>query len=354
MPQIYGYAFHSPLILRNLVPVKEYLDIYLDAKWLTSEMHKNVSPLIAKDRDKTLVILAGSLTILQAFFTSFADLDRKIKVILFDFPGLLNPFEDPLLKWIDCDHQAGGAWQITKTNLSSFENLLTAQKCIDAAGKDLIFRMRRFITPDRISEIESISAYIPNNYKDIVDQYIPEKSSEPLVAKDVSWRKKSFVNLIKDFIHNVPQDKRSGMLNVILDYQLSRISVKVYNTQIKQYVENNSQVKKSVSLVKKWMDDSKTGRLLHSAYLDYAFNNTRRCWRSILDLHNVNELDLLVVIAKQHRDTPDLAGLYADALQDIEGLPSDMYAPERSTRWSDSSLHYHPEPPCLTQMFDLS
>ena len=103
------------------------------------------------------------------------------------------------------------------------------------------------------------------------------------------------------------------------------------------------------------MDDSKRGRTLHRAYLDYVANITRRCWKTILEEHGlVDELDLVTVIAKQHRDTPDLALFYMEDLKEIGSLPSNMHAPERTVRWSDGSLHYHPEPPDLLELFDLA
>ena len=97
MPQIYGYAYHSPLILRNLVPLRDHLPIYLEARWVASDLYKNVNPLIqdCSSPDKTLVILAGSLPILQSFLKTFPDLKQKMKIVLFEFPGFVNPFKDP-------------------------------------------------------------------------------------------------------------------------------------------------------------------------------------------------------------------------------------------------------------------
>lgn len=360
MAQIYGYAFHSPLILRQLVPLRDHVPIYLEARWVASDLYKNVNPLIQEcSSDKTLVLLAGSLTILQSFLKTFPDLKQTLKVVLFEFPGFLNPFKDPLIDWIDCDHQVGGAWQTTKSKLSSFETLIREQAPLDAEGKDLICRMVRFVSRDRIAEIEKFHDYMPSNYKEMVDYDMTDGDNDSKAsydaAKDTSWKKKTFCEVLKDFIGNVPKPKRQAVFDLIFDYQLNRISKRDYNTKIKPFVENSAILKKTVITVRKWMDDSKRGRTLHRAYLDYVANITRRCWKTILEEHGlVDELDLVTVIAKQHRDTPDLALFYMEDLKEIGSLPSNMHAPERTVRWSDGSLHYHPEPPDLLELFDLA
>lgn len=361
MVQIYGYAFHSPLILQNLIPLRDHTPIYLESRWLASDLYKNVSPLIQDVRDKTLVILAGSLPILQSFLKTFPDIKQDVKVILFDFPGLINPFRDSLIEWIDCDHQVGGAWQITKTKLSSFESLIKKQVPLDDVGKSLIFRMQRFVTQDRISEIEKFHEYMPTNYKEMIDYDMSDQSGNNDnkttydAAKDTSWKKKTFCDVLKDFILSMPKSKRQPVLDLVLNYQLGRIAKREYNAKIKPYIENNSSLKKYAILVRKWMDDSKLGRILHQAYLDYVANITRRCWKTILEDHGaVDELDLLIVIAKQHRDLPDLVLSYSDDLKEIGSLPSNMNHPEKTMRWSDDSLNYHPEPPNLLELFDLA
>ena len=358
MPQIYGYAFHSPLILINLVPLRDHVPIYLESRWVASDLHKNVSPLLAMSEGKTLVILAGSLSMLQSFLKTFPNA-APLKVVLFEFPGLLNPFRDPLLEWIDCDHQVGGAWQTSKTKLSSFETLLRELTPLDDEGKELIFRMTRFVSRDRISEIEKFHDYMPANYKELIDYDMTDQDSDNKAsydaAKDTSWKKKTFCDVLKEFLVNVPKSKRQQVLDLILDYQLNRMVKRDYNTRIKSYVEGSTLLKKTVIIVRKWMDDAKRGRVLHRAYLDYVSNVTRRCWKTILEDHGaVDELDLMLVVAKQHRDTPDIALLYAEELKDISELPSNMNLPEPNVRWSDGSLNYHPEPPLLTDLFDLT
>jgi len=356
MAQIYGYAFHSPLILQNLIPLRDHLPIYLESRWVASDMYRNVSPQLENAKGKTVVVLAGSLPMLQSFLKTFPDV-APLKVILFEFPGLLTLFRDPHIDWIDCDHQVGGAWQITKSKLSSFEALLREQEPLNEEGKDLIFRMTRFVSRDRISEIEKFHDYMPANYKEMIDYDMSDDSDNKAAydaAKDTSWKKKTFCDVLKEFLVNVPKPKRQVVLDLILDYQLSRVAKRDYNTKIKVYVENSNILKKTVILVRKWMDDIKHGRALQRAYLDYLSNLNRRSWKTILEEHGaVDELDLLIVIARQHRDIPDLALQYTEELKDISSLPSNLHPPEPNMRWSNKSLNYHPEPPYLTELFDL-
>lgn len=358
MAQIYGYAFHSPLIIRQLIPLRDHVSVYLESRWIASDLHKNVAPILESNEGKTLVILAGSLSMLQSFLKTFPDA-APLKVIVFEFPGFVNPFRDELIEWIDCDHQVGGAWQTTKTKLSSFESLLRDLDPLDEQGKDLIFRMRRFVPNDRVSEIEKFHDYMPANYKELIDYDMTDADSDNKAsydaAKDTSWKKKTFCEVLKEFLVNVPKLKRPAVLDLMLDYQLGRIAKRDYNTKLKNHVESSTILKKTAIIVRKWMDDQKRGRTLHRAYLDYVCNVTRRCWKTILDDHGaVDELDLLVVIAKQHRDTSDLALLYEEELKDISELPSNMNPPEPNIRWSDCSMNYHPEPPLLTDLFELT
>jgi hypothetical protein len=360
MVQVYGYAFHSPLILRQLVPLKDHTPVYLDHRWIASDLQKNVEPILDMTSGKTtFVVLAGSLPILQSFLKTFPDIKQDIKVILFEFPGLVNPFRDPLLEWIDCDHQVGGAWQITKTKLSSFETLLRDQAPLDQEGKDLIFRMTRFVSRDRINEIEKFHEFMPANYKEMIDYDMTDPDSDNKAsydaAKDTTWKKKTFCEVLKEFLVNVPKPKRLQVLDLILEYQLGKIPKRDYNTKIKIHVEGSVILKKTVIIVRKWMDDAKKGRTLHRAYLDYVSNIERRCWKTIIEDHGiVDEQDLLMVISKQNRDAADIALLYSEELKDISDLPSNMNLPECNIRWQDGSLNYHPEPPSLTEVFDLT
>jgi len=77
MPQIYGYSFHSPLIIAQLVPLRDHVPIYLESRWIASDLFKNVSPMLQDCENKTLVILAGSLNQLQAFLKTFPDINSR-------------------------------------------------------------------------------------------------------------------------------------------------------------------------------------------------------------------------------------------------------------------------------------
>jgi hypothetical protein len=220
--------------------------------------------------------------------------------------------------------------------------------------------MTRFVSRDRVAEIEKFHDYMPANYKELIDYDMTDPDTDNKAAydaaKDTSWKKKSFCDVIKEFMVNVPKSKRQVVFDLILDYELNRIIKRDYNTKIKIHVENSTILKKTVITVRKWMDDAKRGRALYLAYLDYISNLTRRSWKTILDEHGaVDELDLLVVIAKQNRDMPDLALHYLEDLKEIGILPSNMNSPSCSVKWSsDDLLHYHPEPPDLVQLFDLA
>ncbi len=356
MPQIYGYAFHSPIIISNLVPLRDHIPIYLDSRWLASDIFKNVNPVVADiHASKILVVLAGSLPVLQSFLKRFSDIKNPLKVVLFENPGFVHPFRDPLLTWVDCDHQAGGAWQITKTKLTTFEALIESQDVLTSDGKDLIFRMQRVPLKDKISDIEAFQDYMPSTYKDLLDYDMSGDDTHVNydAAKDVSWKKRSYVELLKDIFTCLHKDQRAELFNIIISYQLNRMSKREYNLKLKPFIKINPLVKKPLILLRKWMDDGKRGQSLYGAYLDYVFNLERRCWRTILDEHNIfDELDLLIVIAKQSRSVADLNLVYAEDLAKTQALVSDMFPPEKIFRWGDESLHYHPEIPNLKELFD--
>lgn len=350
MTEIYGYAFHSPLVLMNLVPLRNHVPLYLDSRWVASDLKKNVDPVLKTVAKRTIVVLAGSLKVLQMFVRVYPDL--PVKVILFDFPGLINPFLDPCLEWIDCDHQTGGAWQITKTKLVNFESLLGNLDLLSGEGRDLISRMERFVPKDRTNDIEKFAEYMPANYKELLE--FSEDTNQDVQIKDVTWKKKTLVDLMALFLQQVSKHKRPLLLTLALDYQLGKVTKRDYNTKIKFFVENSSNAKKLSNAVRKWMDDSKHGQVLFKSYLDYLCNLTRRSWKTILEDHGaVAELDLLVLIAQQSRDSVDLTIHYVTECKGVSELPANMNPPEPIIKWADGTLNYHPESPALLQMFEL-
>jgi len=349
MTQIYGYAYHSPLVLMNLVPLRDHVPLYLDPRWVASDLRKNVEPVLKKAGVKTPVVLAGSLGVLQSFVRAYPE--AQVKVVLFEFPGLVNPFLDPSIEWIDCDHQSGGAWQITKTKLANFEAMIGILEMLDGKGRDLILRMERFIPKDRTSEIERFAEYMPANYKELLE-YSEEKPQD-VPFKEVAWKKKTLAELLVLFMGQVSKHKRQPLLSLVLDYQLGKVTKRDYNNKLKSFIDN-ANAKKVSNALRKWMDDDSLGRSLFNAYLDYLCNLKLRSWKTILADHEIGELDLLILIAQQHRDSVDLAMHYADECKSIRELPSNMNLPEPTARWTDNSLNYHPEPPALLHMFELA
>ena len=349
MKQIYGYAFHSPLVLVNLVPLK-YAPVFLDSTWVVSDLKRNVDPALKKVGRKTVVLLAGSLRVLKMFVRAYPD--TPVKVILFDFPGLIHPFLDPCLEWIDCDHQAGGAWQLTKTKLSNFEGLIDNLEVLGDEGKDFIERAERFVPKDKTNDIEKFAEYMPATYKELLEH--TEEKQETQI-KDVAWKKFTLAELLGLFLPQIQKHKRTQLLSLVLDYQLGKVNKRDYSNKIKFFVDNNANAKKLSTATRKWMDDGKHGRILFKAYLDYLCNLTRRSWKTILEDHGaVAELDLLILIAQQCRDNVDLSMHYVEECKGTLELPANMNPPEATVKWSDGTLHYHPESPALLLMFELA
>jgi hypothetical protein len=155
-----------------LVP-STYHAVYISHDWGGSNFRKNLDPTVkqAFSCSKTLILLAGNLTVLQQFLREYPDCER-FKVLLFDFPGVMVPFEDPLIEWLDCDHQAGGAWQTAKIKMERFATDLENLSPLSAQGKDLIGRMKRFCPREsRVSEIEAFTEMfaegLPKDYRDL-------------------------------------------------------------------------------------------------------------------------------------------------------------------------------------------
>lgn len=354
MPQIYGFAYHSPLILLNLVPRLGYFPIYLDAKWSDRDIVRNVAPLLATmPTGGMLVAVAGSLTALKAFVKGFPE--RKCKVVLCDFPGLLNPHEDPLIEWVDCDMQSAGAWQTLKLKYESFSAMLAKLDILDAAGRDLIQRIVRWQSRDRITEIEKFNESLPTSYKAIVEYEATDLTDAEKgydVAKDHSWKRKTLKEILSEVLEHVQKVERPNILNTILDYQLARLTKREYNAKMKGYMEVSPLFKKKVTLVRKWVDDAKHGKLLFQAYLDYVSNIERRSWKTIVDDSAINELDLLIVMAKQPR-TNEISALYKEEMGGVKEFPPNMFSPEPTIPWTTGVLYYHPEPPVLANLFDF-
>lgn len=354
MTQIYGFAYHSPLFLQNLCPRMSYAPLYLEARWTDRDLVRNVTPVMqAIPQGHIPLVVAGSLTALKAFVRGFPKF--KGKVMLCDFPGLINPFRDPLLEWIDCDHQNAGAWQTLKLKYEAFSDMLGTLDFLGDDGRDLILRMVRWQSRDRVSEIEQFNESLPTSYKALVDYESADLTDSDKgydVAKDHSWKRKSLKEILAEVLEHVQRAERRHILDIILDYQLSRITKREYNSRMKGYMDASLIFKKKATLVRKWIDDAKHGRLLFQAYLDYLCNIKKRSWKTVLDDSAVNEQDLLIVISKQPC-SDETSSLYSEEIKGILEFPPNMHPPEATVRWSTGLFSYHPEPPALAQLFDF-
>jgi hypothetical protein len=345
--EIYGLVYHSPLIIRTLVPYLEYNPIYLEAKWTQFEMQKYVK-LNLDQSTKMPLILAGSITILQQYIKAFPD--RVCKVILFDCPNMLNPYLHPLLEWLDCDHQSGGAWQIAKIKYELFEEMLRLLQPISEEGKNLISSIVRFI-PREKNEIERVEK-IPANYKELVDSDEEGSYKDETVVKDSTWKKKTLMTLLKELFIGVSKTKRQMMLDIVFNYFFKNIIKKEYQTKILKLTDGNENLKKKVVVIRKWIDDGNLGGVLFSAFLDFITNCEKRCWQTILEENeNVSDEDLLLVLGRQSPE--DLYIRFANEITAISQRPANMFAPDQKYQWADESFHYHPETPDLAILFDL-
>ena len=170
MSKIFGLAFHSPLIIHSLVPPRDYGRALLVTDSPT-EIKKEVDTAVKSSRKRPIVMLAGSLSILQSFLKEYVagkHSDVQWKIVLFDFPGLLVPFDLPSVKWLDCDNQSGGAWQITKLKPDSFAELLGTLKPLDKKTAEDLLKVTRHIPTEKIQEIESILKSLPQTYRDLI------------------------------------------------------------------------------------------------------------------------------------------------------------------------------------------
>jgi hypothetical protein len=169
MNKIYGLVYHSPLIIHHLIPPKDYTRVLLISD-NASDVRRDIDSAVKLGRKKPLVVLAGSLSILQLFLHEFnaGKIESPVKVILFDFPGLLIPFDTPCVKWLDSDYQSGGAWQITKFRPETFLDLLSALKPLEKKTIEELLKMNRHVAKECVSEIEKIAKFLPETYKDLL------------------------------------------------------------------------------------------------------------------------------------------------------------------------------------------
>ena len=177
--RIYGMAFHSPLIIHSLIPPRDYVRALLLSDSV-SEIKREIDLAVKASRNRPIVVLAGSLPILHVFLTeSFPKIENPVKILLFDFPGLIIPFVMPGVKWIDCDLQSGGAWQITKLRPESFTELLTALPPIDKKVAETLLKATRYMPEERVPELERVAKHLPETYKSLITADDAKKTPKP-------------------------------------------------------------------------------------------------------------------------------------------------------------------------------
>ena len=354
MIQLNGFVYHSPLIIRCLIPTTHYTPIYLELKWTASDM-KSIGHLIeeAKYKNNTIVLL-GSLTSIQTFFGVYPKLHEKIKIklFLFDAAGLLNPAVHPLLNWVDSDLQMGGAWQISKIKYDTIVEMLDRQVPLDADGYQFVFTMRRFLPPDHVNEIEAFSENMPESYKDLVKQmqdknFVIDKNVEQDSVKDTAWKKKTLTDLVAELLAiTTTKSKKQALFDLVLDYFLLKVTKKAFTIETNKLDDS---LKKRIGSIRKWVDAVKLGVVLRTAYFDYLVNLKTRSWRTICEDHgSVAEKDLLLIVARQP-STAEVLLFYEKELVHFSQLAANMSPPELRFTWSDGTSYYHPELPNVSE-----
>lgn len=347
--EIFGLSFHSPLGIKLLIP-SSYYPIYVAHDWAGNNFRKNLDVTVkqAAASSKTPIVLAGNLTVLQQFLREYPDLP-SLKVILFDFPGVVVPFEDSLIEWLDCDHQAGGAWQTSKIKTERFEHDVERLKPLGAKGRDLIARMKRFCPRDsRVSEIEAFAEMfaegLPKDYKDLLSSsHEPSQQLEQEI--EIDWKSQTFRQVLSDvFRHFEDTHLKNQILNLTLSYQVGRISKREFTLNCNKALGTRDHLKKLTVILKKWMDDKKLGRALYLRYLDYLANVERRGWQTVLNEGKIGvaEEDLLLLVAFQPR-SPQIIEQYQEQFKAVQDLAADTVAP--------SQVDYLPELPDLKTLF---
>lgn len=347
--EIFGLTFHSPLGIKLLTPAN-YSPIYVAHDWAGSHFRKNLDPTVRQvmASSKTPVVLAGNLTVLQQFLREYPEV-QKLKVILFDFPGVVVPFEDPAIEWLDCDHQAGGAWQTSKIKPERFDQDLERLSVLGPKGRDLLSRMKRFCPRDsRVSEIEHFAEMfaegLPKDYKELLcSSQEPTASDEPEI--EIDWKSQTFKQVMSEVFHQFDDSHaKNQILTLTLSYQVGRISKREFTLNCNKILGTRDHLKKLTVVLKKWMDDKKLGRALYVRYLDYLANRERRGWQTVLNEGKIGvaEEDLLILIAFQPRSA-EVLSQYQEQLKPVQDLASDTVAP--------SQKDYLPELPDLKTLF---
>lgn len=347
-PELYGLSFHSPLAIKLLVPT-QYQAVYLAHDWSGANLKKNVEPTVQKalQSKRPMLLLCGNLTVLQQFIRDYPDLPQY-KVLLFDFPGVIVPFEDPLIDWLDCDHQAGGAWQTSKIKTERFGEDLEKLSFLGPDGKNLVSRMKRFCPRDsRVSEIdhfaEMFSEGLPKDYKDLLNTNFSEHATTEEPDIEIDWRSQTFEQILREILRCFDDNTlKQKILTQALAYQTGKISKREFTTTTNKWLAGKEAYKKILTVLKKWVEDKKLGRALYTRYLDYLANAEKRSWDRIVSEGKiaVAERDLLLLIGFQPR-TAELISAYKEEIKTVEDLAADPEPPKKIYQIGEE-LSFHP------------
>lgn len=296
--QAYGFAFITPLIVRSLVPPKRFYPILL-----TVDNAKQIKEAVESAKNhcggfRKPVVLAGSIDILQTYLKQYPAADAR--VLLFDFPGLLNPFYGKHLKWLDCDHQAGGSWQIARFSPEAFESLMTVLCPLDQKGREFFLSIKRIVPNDkRLTDIEGFTEALPKTYKDLLSNLTAEDGN---AEKKATAEKKRVSGALRSLmivtVEKIPLTQRTRFVEIVLDYQLSLITKRDFINRIT--AEVGPSIKDDALAIRKWID-SKSGAALYDAYIDFVLNNNNT-WVGVLEAHKrILEEDLILLVARQPR-----------------------------------------------------
>jgi len=315
--EIYGVAYHSPIILWQLVHPKKY-NVILLVNNQPSQIKEDVQSQLRKDA-RTPVVLAGSLDIVHSLLKLFPKLDCKL--ILFDCPGLINPFVGPKMRWLDCDHQAGGAWQIAKIKPEDFSELLDQLSVLTPEGREFINSMKRQGS-DRLEDIKKFADSIPKYYKDLLASMEAETNKSPIKTLKESRRSRDNLrSLLGGILVQVEnKEDKLKLLQLVLDYQVALVGKREYLSKLTLLVTDEL-LKKEFLALRKWID-SKSGSLLQEAYFDYVANSERRSWQTIVDTYKkISEEDLQMLIS--HLSPVEALLSLKEKISIYENLPSD-------------------------------
>ena len=331
--KVFGIAFHSPLLIFNLIPPEKFHPILLVSE-NRKEIREQINGRMSENTDgKTFIVLAGSLVILQQFLEEY-NFKSGLKILLFDFPGLILPFNNSMIRWLDCDYQNGGAWQVTKLMPEDFAETLLFLDDFDEPSRKVIMDMKRFVPQNRKAELEQIADSLSKSYKEfIVKEAENQKTEEQnvLSIKTDNWKKLTLTDMMKYVIKDLDIKLHAEFIELVLGYQVCIYTKREYNKKATALSRGNEQQKKSLAILRKWMDNNTLGEKLYHAYCDFLANAERRSWKTILEDNTVDESDLCLLLAYQSRDTvlnnKEIYHHYKDDFKSVKDKKSDGVPP---------------------------